>query len=127
LAAAVLIITAILTCYRLNHSGNGFLRKDVILTLLTFFAAYITVSYIVTGALTGKFLLNHHLYWVNFIIILFLLSKQFPPFLDNLSVELTGKRWLLWVSGILIVIILLALILVNIHGEIPGSNNRFQV
>jgi uncharacterized membrane protein len=126
-AVAVFIITAILTCYRVNHSVNGFRRKDVILILLTYFAAYITLSYIVTGALTGKFLLNHHLYWVNYFIILFLLRKKFPAFLDNLSVEFNGKRWLLWVTGILIFIIILALILVNIHGEIPGSNNRFQV
>ena len=125
--AAVIITVAIITCHRLNHSKNIFRRKDVMLILLIYFAAYITVSYIVTGALTGKFLLNHHLYWVNYIIILVLLRKQFAAFLDNLSVELNGKRWLLWVSGIIFFIILLTLILVNIHGEIPGSHNRFQV
>jgi hypothetical protein len=125
--AAIIITVAIMSCFRLNHSKNTFRRKDVMLILLTYFAAYITVSYIVTGALTGKFLLNHHLYWVNYIIILILLRKQFPAFFDNLSVELNGKRWLLWVSGIIFFIILLTLILVNIHREIPGSHNRFQV
>lgn len=127
LAAAVFIITAILTCYRMNHSLNGFRRKDVIIILLTFFAAYITVSYIVTGALTGTFLLNHHLYWVNFIVIILLLRKQFNAFPDKTSDELNYSRWILWVTCILIFIIILTLILVNIHGDIPGSHNRFQV
>jgi len=126
-AAAVFIITAILTCYRVNHSVNGFRRKDVMLIMLTFFAAYITISYIVTGALTGTFLLNHHLYWVNYIIIMVLLRKQFPAFPDFKSDDLNISRWFLWVAGILIFIIILTLILVNIHGEISGSHNRFQV
>ena len=126
-AAAVFLLTALLTCYRVNHSAGGFRRKDVMIILLTFFAAYITVSYIVTGALTGTFLLNHHLYWLNFIIIALLLRQQFPAFNDKTSDELNYKRWGLWVAGILILIIILTIILVNIHAEIPGSHNRFQV
>ncbi|HOB83340.1 MAG TPA: hypothetical protein PKX27_01090 [Bacteroidales bacterium] len=124
---AVLITTAILTCHRVNNSRAGFRRKDVLMILLTFFAAYITVSYIVTGALTGTFLLNHHLYWVNYFIILFLLTRKYPAFFENLSSEPDCKSWLIWFSGLLIFIILLALILINIHGEIPGTHNRFQV
>ena len=124
---AVFVIVALITCSRLNRSRNGFRRTDVMIVLLTYFAAYITVSYIVTGALTGTFLLNHHLYWVNFFIIIFLLPKQYPSFFDDLSADLNGKKWLLWITGIIIFIMLLTLIAVNIHGELPGSHIRFQV
>lgn len=124
---AVIVSVAVITCLTLNNSHNGFMRKNVMLVLLTFFAAYITISYIVTGALTGTFLLNHHLYWLNFIIILVLLRKKYPAFLDEVSVKLNGKKWLFWISGIIIIIILLALISSNIHEEMSGSHNRFQV
>ena len=123
----ILIIAAVIACLTLNNSKNGFIRKNVMLVFLSFFAAYITISYIVTGALTGTFLLNHHLYWLNFIIIILLARKQYPSFSDNPVTGLNGKKWLLWFSGIIILIILLALISVNIHGEIPGSHNRFQL
>jgi len=123
----VFITVGIITCFRLNHSHNGFRRYDVMIVLLTYFAAYITISYIVTGALTGTFLLNHHLYWANFFIIILLIRKQYPSFFEDLSADINGKRWLLWLAGIIILIMLLALIAVNTHGEIPGSHNRFQV
>jgi hypothetical protein len=82
-AIAVIISSAVITCLTLNNSKNGFLRKNVMLVFLTFFAAYITISYIATGALTGTFLLNHHLYWLNFVIILLLALQQYPAFFDE--------------------------------------------
>jgi hypothetical protein len=94
---------------------------------MAYFAAYITVSYIVTGALTGTFLLNHHLYWVNYIIILLLVRKQYPAFFEDLSSDLNSKKWILWFAAILVIIILLSIVSTNIHGEMSGSHNRFQV
>jgi len=126
-AIAVIIVTAIITCLTLNNSKNGFLRKNVMIIFLTFFAAYITISYIVTGALTGTFLLNHHLYWLNFVIILLLALKQYPAFFDKPQDQLKGRKWLIWLAGLVILIALLASISANIHDEMPGSHNRFQL
>ncbi len=126
-AIAVIISSAVITCLTLNNSKNGFLRKNVMLVFLTFFAAYITISYIATGALTGTFLLNHHLYWLNFVIILLLALQQYPAFFDEPEGRLNGRKWLIWLAGLVILITLLALISSNIHNEMPGSHNRFQL
>ena len=128
LAAMLIIVSvAILACFRLKNAKHRFERRDVMLLSMAYFAAYITVSYIVTGALTGTFLLNHHLYWVNYIIIFLLVRKQYPAFFKDLSFDLNSKKYLLWFAGILIIIILLTLVSSSIHGEISGSHNRFQV
>jgi hypothetical protein len=85
------------------------------------------VSYIVSGAFTGTFLLNHHLYWVNFVIILLLAGRQFPAFSDNVSPVLNARRWLLFFAGIIAIIMLLSLITVSIHGDLPGTHDRFRI
>jgi uncharacterized integral membrane protein len=123
----IFITVAVIACIRLNRAENRFERRDVMLLLMVYFAAYITVSYIVTGAFTGTFLLNHHLYWINYIIILLLAGRQFPAFSDNLFSGLNAKRWLLCLAGIIVIIILLSFITVNIHGEISGAHDRFQL
>jgi hypothetical protein len=126
--AAVLIFVsvAILGCIRLNNAKHKFERRDAMQLWMAYFAAYITVSYIVTGAFTGTFLLNHHLYLVNYIIIFLLVRKQYPAFFEHVSSDLNSRKWMLWFAGILIIIILLTLVSSNIHGEMSGSHNRFQ-
>ena len=127
--AAVLIFVsvAVLGCIRLNNAKHRFERRDAMLLWMAYLAAYITISYIVTGAFTGTFLFNHHLYWVNYIIILLLVRKQYPAFFEDPSSVLNSKKWMLWFAGIIIIIILLTLVSSNIHGEMSGSHNRFQV
>jgi hypothetical protein len=126
-AALVFISVAAIVFFRLKREGNRFERQDVLLLLLVWFAAYIVVSYLVTGAFTGRFLLNHHLYWVNFIIILFLAGRQFPVFFENQQSSLNRKQLLLSLTGILITIVVFAIIAINIHGVMPGSHDRFQL
>ncbi len=104
-----------------THYGD----KDVKQLLIVYLAAYITTSYIVSGCFAGNFPLNHQLYWVNFVIILILFSKHFPSFFENPIPKININRWWLMVGGIVVVIMLLAWISINIHGEMPGAHNRF--
>ena len=126
-AGFILITVAVVALYKLFKSGILLVRKDVILLFALHFAAYIMVSYIVKGAFAGKFLLNHHLYWVNFIIILYLMLKQFPAFFENLVSEINGKKLVIYFIGIVIIITLLVLISINIHGEMGGAHDRFNL
>jgi hypothetical protein len=93
--------------------------------LIIYFAAYISISYIVSGVFAGRFPLNHQLYWVNFIIILWLTGKQFNPFYGNPVSVMPVKKWLLYLIGIVVIIMLLALISVNTHGVMGGAHERF--
>ena len=105
---------------KINYEG-----KDVKLLLIIYLAAYISISYIVSGCFIGNFPLNHQLYWVNFVVILVLFSKQYPSFFTNPIPKINIQKWWLTVAGIVVVIVFLALISINIHGEMPGSHDRF--
>jgi len=93
--------------------------------LFLYFAAYIYISYCVTGAFSGIFMLNHHLYVVNFIVILILLGQQFPAFFKHPGLDIKGTRWLLYLVAVLVIILVLVFLLINIHGELNGANARF--
>ena len=107
------------------RSGNSFGRKDALLIFIMYFAPYIFISYCVTGAFSGIFHLNHHLYVVNLIVVIFLLEKRFPAFFNEPGVDISGAKWFLWLVAVLAIIIVLAFILINIHDEMNGANARF--
>jgi hypothetical protein len=106
-------------------SKKPFNRKDSLIFLILYFAAYIIISYCVTGAFAGNFMLNHHLYIVNFAVILVLLNQKFPAFFQHGGLKLNGTKWLLYLVSVIVIILALALILINIHGELNGANARF--
>ena len=124
---AIILIAAVAISglYKTIKSKYPFESEDVRLLFVIYFAAYILISYCVTGAFTGMFHLNHHLYVVNFIIVLILLGKRFPAFQGN-RVKAIHEHWFSFAILILFIIILLALIAVSIHGEMGGANNRFS-
>jgi hypothetical protein len=123
----IVLTVAVIGYYTWLKSKTRFERKDVLLLFAVYLAAYISLSYIVVGLFAGVLLLNHHLYWVNFIILLWLIGKQFPAFFDKPVSEMNTNRWLLYVVGVVIVVALLALIAVNSHGEIGGAHDRFPL
>lgn len=100
-------------------------------TLKFFFAGYlgvyISLSYMKSGALAGQFHLNHHLYVINFIVILLLLNRIGNPLAEvNVHVIRYGRYKLLF-FGLLVLIFFLALISIGIHDGLPGAHNRFGV
>jgi hypothetical protein len=123
----IVLIVAVIGYYTWLKSKTRFERKDVLILFVVYLAAYISLIYIVVGLFAGVLLLNHHLYWVNFIILLWLIGKQFPAFFDKPVSEMNTNRWLLYVVGVAIVVALLAFIAVNSHGEIGGAHDRFPL
>jgi hypothetical protein len=101
-------------------------RNTAIRMLLMYLGSYIVLSYIVTGAFNGIFLLNHHLYVLNFIAIIILLRKQYPVFGNMFKTEMNGKKWILIALGIVIFLLILAFIMVHIHAKMGSANNRFE-
>jgi len=126
-AIAIVVAVTLTGWFKTIKSGKSFERKDVMLLFVLYFAAYIIISYCVTGAFKGIFLFNHHLYVVNFIVVLILLGKHFPAFSEHPVPDINVKRWIQYAVGIVIVILLLALISINIHQEMGGANNRFPL
>ena len=127
ITAIVIVVSAMLLgWFKTIRSEKIFDRNDVGLLFVIYFSAYVMISYIVTGAFKGLFHLNHHLYIVNFIVILILLKKRFPAFFPYPATELNSKKWLQYTMVIVFVIFILALIAINIHGEMGGANIRFH-
>ena len=90
-----------------------------------YFASYIFISYCVTGAFSGIFMLNHHLYVANILIALVLLGRRFPAFFEHHGLEISRAKWLIYMAVVIGIILVLALMLINIHGEMNGANARF--
>jgi hypothetical protein len=124
-ALSVIIVMATIGWIKTVRAKDFFSRTETLLFFILYFGAYIFISYCVTGAFSGIFLLNHHLYVANFIIVLILLQKQFPAFIEHSGLNINGRRWLLYSAIVLGIILVLALVLINIHGELNGANTRF--
>jgi hypothetical protein len=103
-----------------------FEKNSVWMLFVLFFTAYVAISFVVTGAFFGSILSNHVLYVVNIIVVLILLRKNRNPFFKTLKSKV-NPGFLYFLLATLILILLLTLILINIHGEIGGSNNRFPL
>lgn len=103
---------------------RSFSRNDILTLFVLFFGVYVLLSYTVSGAFSGIFPLNHHLYVLNFAIIMILLGKHFPAWLPPVT-EMNPKNGWLYVGGLFIAIIILSIVAVNIHGPISGANMRF--
>ena len=126
IAAALIIVAMIVVGWIVTiRSKDSLKRKDVMVLFVLFFASYIFISYCVTGAFSGTFLLNHHLYVANILAVLVLLGQRFPAFINHSGLEMKGTEWLQYFTAIIVLIIILTLILINIHGELNGANARF--
>jgi hypothetical protein len=123
----ITIAMAIIAWIVTVKSKKPFDRKDSMNFLILYFIAYIFISYCVTGAFSGNFMLNHHLFIANFIIVMVLLRTRFPAFFQHGGLNINGTKWLFYLVYVIIVILVLALILINIHGELNGANVRFPI
>lgn len=123
-AALVLSLMAILLIFKFKD-GN-YTRKEITLFLFGYFGTYALMSYIVTGLFAGKVGLNHHLYVLNIILIYVVLQKGKTELPNSVSQAINTKKWFLALLGILAFLALLSLVAISIHGELPGSHNRFD-
>jgi hypothetical protein len=130
LPAAIVSLTAVIflslaTLLLTVRSGSHFSRKNVLIFFIICFGTYIFLSYCVTGAFSGQFHLNHHLYIVNFIVVLVLAGSHFPSFFHKPGLEIRDTKWLWYLFAVVAIILILAAILVNSHGELNGAASRF--
>jgi len=126
IAAAIIITAVAVTGWIVTvKSKDSFTRKDVLVLFILYFTSYIFLSYCVTGAFSGIFQLNHHLYIVNFIVVMVLSWNQFPSFFNHSGLEIKGTKWLQYFGAAIVIILILTFIVINIHGEMNGANARF--
>ena len=126
ISSLIIVIAMAVTGWILTvKSRNPFIRKDALAFLILYLAAYIFISYCVTGAFSGHFMLNHHLYIVNFIVVLILLRKDYPAFFQNQVLDISGSKWIKYLVAVIAIIFVFAFVLINIHGELNGANARF--
>lgn len=125
------IISGLLICFviiyyvvKFEKSKFSFTKNTVLFVFVSFITAYVAVSFIVTGIFAGTVHFNHVLYLANIVVVLVLLGRIQNPFSTELNSGLK-QRHLQALIMFLIVLVLLAVVLVNIHGELAGSQNRF--
>ena len=121
-----LLICLVILFYivKFEKAKFSFSKNTVFLVYLMFITAYVAVSFIVTGIFAGKILSNHLLYLVNIGVVIVLLGRVQSPFSNVLSSDLKLK-YLRALGLVLTAIVVLAVLLINMHGELGGSHNRF--
>jgi len=126
IAAFLFVLAVAMTgFYKTVKSAFPFGREEARLLFVVYFSAYILISYCVTGAFSGLFHLNHHLYIVNFVVVLILLGKHFPAFSENPVQKIDSKHWWLYTLAIISFVILLSFVAIHLHGPLQGGNDRF--
>lgn len=123
---AGLLICLVIFCYAVKFEKTkfSFTKNTLFWIYLIFMVAYVTISFIVSGILAGKVPFNHVLYVVNIVVIVILLRSVQSPFSKELNHNLHRIHWQT-LAVVLTAIVLLALLLVNIHGELSGAQTRF--
>jgi hypothetical protein len=124
---AVVLFVMAASLFRILRISGEMKRKDVLFLFILFIVADIFLSYSVTGAFTGSFHLNHHLYVLNLIVILIMMSRRFPSFFSGQGkrIEINGTKWLVYLGIIILITMMLAFILINMHGDLNGAGSRF--
>ncbi len=123
--AIIMLIMSVFLFWKLKD-GN-YKKKDVMLFFFVYLSVYIFISYTVTGLFAGRTEFNHHLYIVNIILIFILLRKNMAAIYKTVTDKVNTKKWFTYLILILIFIVILAVIAIQIHGELGGAHNRFPV
>lgn len=122
-AALILLFMAGMVCWKLKK--NDFSQRDTGYTFFILLISYTFVSYLVTGLFGGIMEITHHLYLVN-ILVLFILFriKSEPIVYGNEGVDI--RRWIFFLLASVVFMALLALLAINLHGDI-GGHDRFPL
>lgn len=104
--------------------GNQqFSYKEISMVFISLFGTYILFTILLTGSFLSFYRIEQFLYIVNFIIILVLIPKYKPTFSERPALSKTWRKALLL---IFIILAILALILINSHGEMSHMQKRFD-
>jgi len=122
----VVLLTMVVSIFmRLRKTSYD--KSDVMFFLFVYLIVYAFASYMITGLLAGNMALNHHLYVLNIVLIFVLQRKDSPATFTNLTDKVETKRWLMYLIAIILFLAVLSFILINIHGELGGSHDRFPL
>jgi hypothetical protein len=83
---------------------------------------YMVLSFIITGAFISIYRPEQYLYAVNLVVILLLINKTQPSFI-NQGIGL--RKWSFSMAGVALFIALLAVIAISSHDELKGAQKRF--
>ena len=121
IAILAILIVAFLTLRR-NHSWTDGEKAHVRVKefFVLYFGLYILLSFLVTGIFSHP--VEQYLYVANMLLIIFLLSRSDEAFSITDS---QPKRWVATAVISVVVIALLAIIAINSHGEMWGTQKRF--
>jgi len=122
----LLVLLATVVAIFWKFKKEEFSQKDVLVTFFTMLTAYAFMSYAVTGIFGGEMHLNHHLYVLNIIFIFALLRSKSLQFSFGEIDTIDIKKWLVCLIVVLLAIAILALIAINVHGDM-GDRNRFPI
>ncbi|MCG6188060.1 hypothetical protein [Maribellus maritimus] len=125
LSAFFIVLAALfiwLLIRKLNFKAE---RREVRWVTTIYFGLYIVLSFLVTGIISGKVMLNHILYIANLVVILMLLKNSFIKFPVTIVNKKKSNYYIQYLIAILFVVSILSLISVSIHGEMAGAHNRF--
>lgn len=102
----------------LHYSAN-----DAKLFFISHFGIYMILSWLITGAIVSGYRIEQYLYLVNYVVILLALPKLHPVFEPR---PINGGKWGKIFLLVMLIIAILALIAINIHGDMPGMQKRWE-
>ena len=108
--------------YRNKPNPVAYLQNDISALFLGYWGLYIVFSLLLTGAFMSTYRIEQYLYIANWVVVALLVSKAHPIFASR---PLSPKKWAINFAGILAFFAVLALILVNSHGELKHAQKRF--
>ncbi|HLT50860.1 MAG TPA: hypothetical protein VKZ93_02820, partial [Arenibacter sp.] len=122
-AALILLLMAGTIFWKLKK--KNFSKRDVAYVFFILLFAYTSVSYLVTGLFGGIMEITHHLYLIN-ILVLFIVYriKTEPIVYGNAGIDI--KRWIFFLLASVVFMALLAVLAINLHGDI-GGHDRFPL
>jgi len=125
MVAIVLFTMMILLFLRLKK--DEYQKKDIAFFFFLYFLVYTFLSYMTKGLAVGHMEINHHLYLVNIGLIYLLIKRDKTAVFYRLTDRVTIKKWFIYFLTIIIFIALLSIIAINIHDEMGGAHDRFQL
>ncbi len=125
LAIGLILIQLVFVIYNYYFSKNDkplhLSENEVKSFFATHFGLYAVFSLLLTGAILSVYRIEQYLYLVNYGIILMVLPRLNPVFKPR-SNGRWGRNFIL----LLILLALLAVIVIQTHGEMPGMQRRFE-
>lgn len=125
IALASILLAAIVTMARLYSPGKEQIPYDRAPFLRVYFIVYTGLYIFLSFLVTGLFVHppEQYLYIINVIVILALMSRAGDAFAPQVE---KPRVWITATLICMLVIAVLALIAINSHDEIPGTERRFE-